>query len=92
MNRLDQPELPGGRIFDIVRRNSEASVGELITLIREKLKSFARGTPQKDDLTAIVIKREQEEKLLTAQRRAFARSCACRRRRQGLPAWPRFPQ
>ena len=46
------------RIFDIVRRHPEASAGELITLIRENLKSFARGTSQKDDLTAIVIKRQ----------------------------------
>ena len=45
------------RIFDVVARHPEASAEELITLIREELKSFARGTPQNDDLTAIVARK-----------------------------------
>ena len=45
------------RIFDIVRDNPSATSRELIDLIREGLGRFAQGTPQADDLTAIVIRR-----------------------------------
>ena len=53
----DGEQFGTARIFDVVRRHPQASAGELITLIRQELKSFTRGTPQRDDLTAIVVKK-----------------------------------
>jgi phosphoserine phosphatase len=45
------------RIFDVVRRHPSATAKELIALIRDELQTFCQGTPQADDLTAIVIKK-----------------------------------
>ena len=45
------------RIAETVRRHAEASAAGIIAAVRQSLAHFARGTPQLDDLTAMVVKR-----------------------------------
>lgn len=44
-------------VFEIVRQHPDATAAELIRQVRTALDAHAQGTAQKDDLTAIVIKR-----------------------------------
>lgn len=46
------------RVFDVIESHPRASAGELIDAIRSAVRAFARGTPQDDDLTAVVILRD----------------------------------
>ncbi|HUU84240.1 MAG TPA: GAF domain-containing SpoIIE family protein phosphatase [Phycisphaerae bacterium] len=45
------------RIFDLARANPETSSADLIRMLHEEVLAFAEGTPQNDDLTAIVVRR-----------------------------------
>ncbi|HRX87434.1 MAG TPA: SpoIIE family protein phosphatase, partial [Phycisphaerae bacterium] len=45
------------RIFEVVADQPQASAADLIGTIHAKLHAFAGDTPQKDDLTAVVIRR-----------------------------------
>lgn len=46
------------RILDLVRANPRASSADLIRMLHQAVIAFAEGTPQMDDLTAIVVKRQ----------------------------------
>ncbi len=46
------------RIFDLVRANPRATSAELIHILHQAVVAFGEGTPQADDLTAIVVKRQ----------------------------------
>ncbi len=45
------------RVFEVVRRLPDAGAADLIAAIRSDLRAFVEGMPQKDDLTAIVVRR-----------------------------------
>jgi len=45
------------RVARVVRNNHDVSAEVLIQVLRADVEAFARGTPQADDLTAVVIKR-----------------------------------
>jgi sigma-B regulation protein RsbU (phosphoserine phosphatase) len=55
---------PSGELFgterlqDVVHRNSNASAADLIQALRAEVEDFSQGTPQEDDLTAVVIRRQ----------------------------------
>ncbi len=46
------------RIFDLVRADRRAPSAELIRRLHEAVLAFAEGTPQNDDLTAIIVRRQ----------------------------------
>jgi sigma-B regulation protein RsbU (phosphoserine phosphatase) len=48
------------RVFEVVRRHPDCSAGELIHHIQDALGSFASGTRQHDDLTALVVRRKAD--------------------------------
>jgi phosphoserine phosphatase len=45
------------RLCEVIRRYRECPAGEIIRRLHETVVSFAGGTPQADDLTAVIIKR-----------------------------------
>lgn len=45
------------RVFDVIESNQRASSQEMIRALHEAVVAFADGTPQTDDLTAIIIKK-----------------------------------
>ena len=53
----DEEEFGTGRVFDVIEQNPGASAKETIDLVKAAVKKFARGTPQDDDLTAVVVVR-----------------------------------
>ncbi len=53
----DEEEYGVDRVFDVIEENPGASSAEIIELVRVSVSNFARGVPQGDDLTAVVIKR-----------------------------------
>jgi sigma-B regulation protein RsbU (phosphoserine phosphatase) len=46
------------RAFDVVRRNRHLPAGEIVKALYQSARSFAQDTPQKDDITAVVLKVE----------------------------------
>jgi phosphoserine phosphatase len=57
----DGEEFGTDRVFDVFEAHPEAPAAELIELVRGAVHDFARGTPQDDDLTAVVISRRTSE-------------------------------
>lgn len=55
--RPDGQQYGCDRIFDLIRNNPHVTCEELIRKLHESVKTFAEGTPQSDDLTAILIKK-----------------------------------
>jgi len=53
----DDEEFGMDRVVKVVRNDSRQSSGRLIQHIYEAVKQFGRSSPQRDDLTAVVIKR-----------------------------------
>ncbi|MFV1981247.1 MAG: PP2C family protein-serine/threonine phosphatase [Rhodothermia bacterium] len=53
----DEEEFGVERVFDVIEENPDASSIRIIELVRAAVNDFARGTPQDDDLTAVVVKR-----------------------------------
>jgi serine phosphatase RsbU (regulator of sigma subunit) len=49
------------RLAEIVRRNSDQDPGIIIAQLYQSVLTFSQGTPQKDDLTAVLIKRVAAE-------------------------------
>lgn len=45
------------RVADVLRRHRALSAGDIIAQMHRAVLEFAQGTPQKDDLTAVVVKR-----------------------------------
>jgi len=45
------------RLSEVIRAQRAARPAELIAALHAAVTAFARGTPQEDDLTAVVIKR-----------------------------------
>jgi serine phosphatase RsbU (regulator of sigma subunit) len=53
----DEEEFGTDRVFDVLESNPDATAEEIIGLVREAVHEFARGVPQDDDLTAVVVMR-----------------------------------
>lgn len=49
------------RVHDVIHRHRGATATELIALLYRAVLDFARGTPQADDLTAVIVKRTAAE-------------------------------
>ena len=47
---------------ELVHRHRDASAAELIDILYREVVEFSGGTPQGDDLTAVIIKRLKEKK------------------------------
>jgi sigma-B regulation protein RsbU (phosphoserine phosphatase) len=47
------------RVIDYVRNNADMPLDALISGLHDQLKRFSEGTPQRDDLTAVVIRRRR---------------------------------
>jgi len=47
------------RLEQVIRDSRDCSASEVITKLREAVEKFCRGTEQKDDLTALVLKRKR---------------------------------
>lgn len=45
------------RMYDLIRANRDRSSADIIRLLHESVLEFAQGTPQSDDLTAVIVKR-----------------------------------
>lgn len=45
-----------GRMFDLVRRNATQPADQIVEALFEAAREFADGTPQADDITAVVVK------------------------------------
>ena len=45
------------RIADLIRKDRDASAADLIAALHDAVRTFAGGTPQDDDLTALIIKK-----------------------------------
>lgn len=45
------------RMYNLIRANRARSSAEIIRLLHESVLAFAQGTPQNDDLTAVIVKR-----------------------------------
>ncbi|MBK8270741.1 MAG: SpoIIE family protein phosphatase, partial [Planctomycetes bacterium] len=45
------------RILDLTRKNRDLPADEMIRLLNESVLSFAQGTCQADDLTALIVKK-----------------------------------
>lgn len=45
------------RMYDLIRANRDRSSADIIRLLHESVLEFARGAPQNDDLTAVIVKR-----------------------------------
>jgi serine phosphatase RsbU (regulator of sigma subunit) len=48
------------RLEDVIRTSRDHSANEIIERLRAAVKDFCRGTEQKDDLTAVVLKRRMQ--------------------------------
>jgi sigma-B regulation protein RsbU (phosphoserine phosphatase) len=59
-----------GRVEAIVREHRDTSMSELSAILLDEVKAFARGAPQEDDITMVLVKRNAA----ATARRAFARS------------------
>ena len=55
--RADGSQMEMARFHDLLRRHRDAPAAELIQTIRATVEDFAGGTPQSDDLTAVIVKR-----------------------------------
>jgi phosphoserine phosphatase len=55
--RADGDQLGMERICDLLRQHHALPPAELIQTIRGAVEEFAAGTPQTDDLTAVILKR-----------------------------------
>ena len=53
----DEEEFGTDRVFEVIENNPAASARDLIEMVLESVTKFARGAPQDDDLTAVVLKR-----------------------------------
>ena len=49
------------RVHDVIHRHRGATATELIAILYRTVLDFARGTPQADDLTAVIVKRTAAE-------------------------------
>ena len=58
------------RVQDIVATHRDKTMAELLNLLMQAVAAFARGAPQEDDMTAVLVKRG----LARATQRAFKRS------------------
>jgi serine phosphatase RsbU (regulator of sigma subunit) len=52
-----------GRLETTIRQARDSSAAEIIAKLRAAVESFCQGTEQKDDLTAVVLKRSMSDKL-----------------------------
>ena len=59
-----------GRVQDIVAAHCDKPVAELLNALMQAVDAFARGAPQEDDMTAVLVKRDAA----TEAQRAFKRS------------------
>ncbi len=57
MNHQDE-QFGLDRVFDLLKENPQASSAELIEILHEAVVQFGQGTPQADDLTAIILRRD----------------------------------
>jgi sigma-B regulation protein RsbU (phosphoserine phosphatase) len=48
------------RTLDVVRANRHRPAGEVVETLYQSIRDFARGTPQQDDITAVVLKVETQ--------------------------------
>lgn len=53
----DGDQYGNDRLFDLIRAHHAASAADLIKIAYEAVIEFSRGAPQRDDLTAVIIKR-----------------------------------
>ena len=60
-NAADEP-FGSERVTELVHRHRDASAAELIDMLYRAVVDFSGGTPQGDDLTAVIIKRLKEKK------------------------------
>jgi sigma-B regulation protein RsbU (phosphoserine phosphatase) len=58
------------RVEEIVRTHQGKPLAELSTLLQEAVRAFAKGAPQEDDITMVLVKRDRSP----ADRREFART------------------
>ena len=83
------------RVEEIVRASHGKPMAELSALLLDAVRAFARGAPQEDDITIVLVKRAGARRSTRAFPRsfdsleaifAFTREllCAARRRRRGL--------
>jgi len=56
--RADGEQFGSERIRDLVRKHRHAPAAELIGLLHRAVVDFSAGTPQGDDLTAVIVKRQ----------------------------------
>jgi len=57
------------RVAEIVAANRFATAAEMSARLLEEVAQFAKGAPQEDDITVLLVRRE-----MPAQSRSFARS------------------
>ncbi len=66
----DREQFGENRVEAIVQTHHGKSMNELAALVLDEVNSFARGAPQEDDITMVLVKRAAQETTLS---RAFAR-------------------
>ena len=54
----DGQEYGEARVAEVVRGNNDKTMAELAGVLLGSVRTFARGAPQEDDMTAVLIKRE----------------------------------
>jgi phosphoserine phosphatase len=59
------------RVEDLVRANHQKPMAELCAILLQSVQDFARGAPQEDDMTVVLVKRELAP---LTQHRSFARN------------------
>ena len=64
-------EFGQARILEVLRQHHSKSMAALADLLLESVRAFARGAPQEDDITAVLIKREMTQPPATS---SFTRS------------------
>ncbi|MFM7291602.1 MAG: SpoIIE family protein phosphatase, partial [Planctomycetia bacterium] len=55
--RADGEQFGAERVRELIRAHRHAAAAELIGLLHRAVVDFAAGTPQGDDLTAVIVKR-----------------------------------
>ena len=57
--RADREQFADGRVIDCLTRNCAEPPARLIDMLYEEVVAFSGGTPQDDDLTAIIVRRDE---------------------------------
>jgi anti-sigma regulatory factor (Ser/Thr protein kinase) len=67
----NQEQFGEQRVEDLIRANGEKPMAELSAILLQSVQDFAKGAPQEDDMTVVLVKRERAP---LTEHRSFGRS------------------